>query len=113
MASRTSAALIEAEEHFRKALGLDAKFALAWVGLADTLALQNEYAGQPKDAGTRGAETAVARALELDPSLAEAWTSAGGIAYQRIQLERAEQMFRRAIAFNPNYATAYHWLSHL
>ena len=34
MAKRTSAALTEAEKYFRKAITLDAKFALAWAGLA-------------------------------------------------------------------------------
>ena len=33
-------------------IGLDPKFALAWVGLADTLALQTEYAGRPKEPGS-------------------------------------------------------------
>ena len=113
MATRNSVALTEAEDHFRKALALDPKFALAWTGLADTLALQIIYAGRPKDAALGDAETAVARALELDPNLAEAWASAGGIAYQRLQFDRAEQMLRRAIAFNANYATAHHWLSHV
>ena len=111
MAPRTSAALIEAEGHFRKAIGLDAKFALAWVGLADSLALQTEYAGRPKDAGLGEAERAVTRALELDPDLPEAWASAGNIASSGLQVERAEQMLRRAIALNPNYAPAHHWLS--
>ena len=90
MASRTSAALAEAEKHFRKAIALDPKFALAWAGLADTLTLQTVYAGRPRTAGLDEADKAAARALELDPNLAEAWASAGLIADQRLQLERAE-----------------------
>ena len=80
MAKRNSAALTEAEEHFRKAITLDPKFALAWTGLADTLALQTSYGGRPQDAGLGDAEQAVAKALELDQNLAEAWASAGLIA---------------------------------
>ena len=111
MAKRTSAALTEAEKYFRKATTLDAKFALAWAGLGDTLSLQTFYSGRPKDAGLGDAEKAVAKALELNPNLAEAWTAAGNIAGSRFQFDRAEQMLRRAIALNPNYATAHHWLS--
>ena len=80
MAARTSAGLIEAERHFRKAIALDPKFALAWVGLADTLSLQTGYGGRPIDAALGEAEQAVDRALELDPNLAEAWASAGMVA---------------------------------
>ena len=109
--SRTSAGLAEAEEHFRRAVALDPHFALAWVGLADTLAWQTFYSGRPRDAGLDEATQAVGRALELDANLAEAWASAGNIANGRLQFERGEQLLRRAIALNPNYALAHHWLS--
>ena len=110
MARRTSAGLADAEKHFRKAIALDPKFALAWAGLADTLTMQTSYAGRPQAAGLDEADKAAARALELDPNLAEAWASAGLIAHQRQQFERAETMLRRAIALNPNYAPAHQWL---
>jgi TolB-like protein/Tfp pilus assembly protein PilF len=107
MATRTSATLGEAEVHFRKAIALDPRFALAWTGLADALLQQTDYAGRSKDAGLDEAEKFVARALELDPNLAEAWYSAGNIANNRVQAEQAEEMLRRAIALNPNFANAY------
>ena len=113
MATRTSAALTAAEGHFRKAIVLDPKFALAWVGLADTLTLQTYYAGRPLAAGLGEAEKAAARARELDPNLAEAWASASLIAVQREQLEHGETMLRRAIALNPNYAPAHQWLGNI
>ena len=113
MASRTSAALTAAEGHLRKAIALDPKFALAWAGLADTLTFQTVYAGRPRAAGLDEADKAAARALELDPNLAQAWASAGLIADQRQQVERAETMLRRAIALNPNYAPAHQWLSRI
>ena len=50
--------------------------------------------------------------MALDPDLAEAWASAGGIANARAQYARAEPLLRRAIALNPNYATAHHWLGY-
>jgi TolB-like protein/cytochrome c-type biogenesis protein CcmH/NrfG len=111
LSRRTSAALAEAEEFFRKAVAIDPKFALAWAGLADTLTLQPQYTGRPGDAAFADAEQAVTRALELDLNLAEGWASAGLLASNRLQYERGEQMLRRAIALNPNYAPAHHWLS--
>ena len=111
LATRNSASLVEAEGHFRKAVALDPAFALAWVGLADAVALQTSYAGRPFDAAIQESEQAVARALKLNPDLAEAWTSAGNNAASGCSSEDAVQMFNRAIALNPNYSTAYHWLS--
>ena len=111
MASRTSAALTAAEGHFRKAIAFDRNFALAWAGLSDTLGLQASYGVRPKNSALDDAEQAVAKALELNPTLAEAWASAGMIAGNRLQFERSEQMLRRAVALNPNYAPAHHWLS--
>ena len=83
MAKRTSADLADAERFFREAIDLDPQFALAYVGLADSLTLQFGYSGAPKESGLRNAEKAVTEALELDPTLAEAWASAGLIAYYR------------------------------
>ena len=111
MAKRTSGGLIEAEKLFRKAIALDPRFALAYVGLADTLRLETEYSGQPLGATIAEADQVVSKALELDSNLAEAWASKGGIAIRLGQNEQAESLLRRAIALNPNYAIAHHWLS--
>jgi TolB-like protein len=110
MASRTSGGLTAAEQHFRKALALDQRFALAWTGLADALALQVFYGGKPKDIGLREADQAASRALELNPELAEAWASAGNVA-GFLNRERSVQLLHRAIELNPNYAPAHLWLS--
>ena len=113
MARRTSAGLADAEGFFRKAVDLDPKFALAYVGLADALFLQISYSGAPWESTQSNAEKAVAEALRLDPNLAEAWASSASIATNKGQLDRAESMFRRAIELNPNYATARHWYSNM
>ena len=113
MAKRTSAALADAEQFFQKAINLDPKFTLAYVGLADTLSLQIDYGGLPATSALARAGAAVAKALELDPNLAEAVTSSAWLAFQSGQFAEAESQFRRAIELNPNYATAYHWSSRL
>ncbi len=110
MARRNTESLDEAERFFREAIERDPEFALAHVGLADTLKLQTEYGTRPRVSGLEEAEQAAARALALDPGLAEAWTSKGGIANSRGAYAQAEELLRRAIELNPNYATAHHWL---
>jgi TolB-like protein/Tfp pilus assembly protein PilF len=111
MAKRTSAGLAEAEQFFRKAVSLDPSFALAHVGLADTLRLETEYSGASLDSKLPQAESSIQKALSIDPDLAEAWASRGGIAMSPADNTTAEQMLRRAIELNPNYSTAHHWLS--
>jgi TolB-like protein len=75
MARRTAESLADAEHFFQQAIDLDPAFALAYVGLSDSLALQIEHAGAQPDVTLARADAAVATALELDPNLAEAWAS--------------------------------------
>jgi tetratricopeptide (TPR) repeat protein len=107
MARRTAETLADAEHFFRQAIDLDPKFALAYVGLSDSLALQVEHAGASPEATLARAEAAVGTALELDPNLSEAWASSALIRSFRGQYDRADPLYRRSIALNPNYAAAY------
>jgi TolB-like protein/Flp pilus assembly protein TadD len=111
MARRSSESLAEAEQFFRKAIELDPQFALAYVGLAEVLALQIDYSGAAPAAVLTEADKSVAEALRLQPDLSEAWASAGGNAFFRRAYGDAETKFRRAIEINPNNATARHWNS--
>jgi eukaryotic-like serine/threonine-protein kinase len=107
---RSEESLRRAHEYFRQAIDRDPTYAAAYAGLADyyiTLANFNLMAAAeafPK------AKAAAARALDLDPSLAEAHTSMGSIRGS-YEWDRAgaEESFKRAIELNPNYATAHHW----
>ena len=115
MAKRTIAGLTDAEQFFREAIKLDPRFALGYVGLADTLSLQTQYglyglySDARRESTLSNAERAVAEALKLDSDLAEAWASAGLAAYYREHSSAPNPMFRRAIELNPNYAPARSW----
>ena len=61
MTRRTKHALSEAETHFERAIELDPDFALAYVGMADTIQLQFDYAGNHFTA--RAAATQLADSL--------------------------------------------------
>ena len=104
--------LKRAVEYFEGAIDLDPGFALAYTGLADTYMIQTQGWGlAPRDVFPKAREAA-ARALELDPTLAEAHASLG---FVRLVFdwdwEGAEAAFKRAIELNPNYASAPHWLA--
>jgi DNA-binding SARP family transcriptional activator len=107
---RTSDGLTKAIGYFEQAIQRDPIYALAYSGLADCYNLVSLYGVlPPKDTMPR-AKAAARKALELDSSLAEAHTS---LAYTFLYFDwewaAAEHAFRRALAINPNYATAHHW----
>ena len=109
MSNRTSTGLAEAERLFQKAIDRDPKFALAYVGLADTVRLQVGYSGKPRDASFTLAEELIARALTLTPDLPEALATSAAQAHLRGDYKRSEAEFQRSIALNPNYSNAYLW----
>ena len=107
---RTSADLAEAIRYFEEATAKDPTFARAYAALADAEVLLAGYSGVPPRSLDAKARAAVLRALELDPSSAEAHTAFALIVQVNdLDWRTAEQEFRRAIALNPNYATAHHW----
>jgi tetratricopeptide (TPR) repeat protein len=108
-ATRTVHALIKAETHFQQAIKLDPDFALAYVGLADAVVLQNVYGSLPEDEMLAKAEPFLHKALALDKNLGEAYASLGGLNYHIKAFEKSEAAYKYAIELNPNYATTYHW----
>ena len=99
-------------EYFRQAVEVDPNFALAWSGLADSYALLPHYSETSNPEVKATIRAAAAKALEVDPNLAEAHNSqAVFLATYEWNLLEAEEEFRQAIKLNPNYATAHHWLS--
>jgi TolB-like protein/Tfp pilus assembly protein PilF len=106
---RTGGMLKKALEQFEQAVEKDPTYALAYAGLADCYALQEQYAGTPSSETLPKARAAVLRALQIDDSLGEAHTSLGYINALSWQFREAEKEFKRGIELNPNYATAHHW----
>ncbi|MFN0112269.1 MAG: winged helix-turn-helix domain-containing protein [Blastocatellia bacterium] len=96
-------------ECFQEAIRLDPQYALAYAGLADSYALTSS--GLPPPERKAKSRPAAEQALKLDSELAEAHASLGFIKYKYDwDWAGAEQSLRHAIALNPNYPTAHHWL---
>ncbi len=100
-------------EFFQKAIELDPGYAAAYAGMADSyLVLAHHGRLSPLEAMPR-ARAAAIQAIQLDNSLAEAHNS---LALVRLSFDwdypAAESEFQKAIALNPNYATAHHWFAH-
>jgi tetratricopeptide (TPR) repeat protein len=107
---RNEEGLSKAVEYFQQAIAKDPNYAAAYAGLADAYALGGG-AGPLADTDVMGkAKAAADRALELDHDLAEAEASLGLIApFLDWNWASAQEHFERAIALDPNYATAHHW----
>jgi len=107
---RTGDDIRKAIEHFRAAIRLDADYALAYVGVAEAYLILGYYTSMPTSEAYVEAKTAVLKALELDPELAEAHASLAAIkAGDDWNLAGALEGFARAVELKPNYATAHQW----
>jgi tetratricopeptide (TPR) repeat protein len=108
MNSLTPANTRAGRRFLEQAVGLDPNYALAWAWLADVLV--SDYLNRWNDAGTEQldqAETAVRRAVAIDPDLALAHYADGFIHRAKGEHQAALVSFNRAIEINPNYARAY------
>ena len=105
---RTAEALQKSIESFNQAIDQDPRFALAYVGLADSYVVPGNRLS-PREAMPK-AKAAAMRALELDETLAEAHVSlARVLAAYDWDWTGAEREYKRAIDLNPRYATAHQW----
>jgi TolB-like protein len=106
--------ILKAKSFFEKAIEADPEFALAYAGLAQLYCLLPMYVSwRPGDAYPR-AMTLALKALELDSTLAEAYTAIGGVKYSYYwEFSGPIRDFQHAIKLNPNHSTAYQWYSDL
>jgi serine/threonine protein kinase/tetratricopeptide (TPR) repeat protein len=93
--------------HAKRALEIDPNFALAWSALADTQILRAIRGMAPPAEAAAEAAAAANRALELDPSLADAHASIGIILTHTGRLKEGIREFERAIELNPGNVMAY------
>jgi non-specific serine/threonine protein kinase len=98
-----------ANQQFEKAARLDPGYAPAYSGMADTYCILGFHYVASDQAFLR-AEAAARKALEIDPLLAEAHTSLGGVLlFYRWDWSNAERELQRALELNPSYSTAHLW----
>jgi tetratricopeptide (TPR) repeat protein len=98
----------------RNAIAADDSYAPAYSGLANSAAALNRMSLMAPDEANAIIRPAIARALELDPSLAEAHCMLGGYRlYSEWDWPGAEQSLRQAITLNPSSSVAYGGLAEL
>jgi TolB-like protein/DNA-binding winged helix-turn-helix (wHTH) protein/lipoprotein NlpI len=107
---RTDEGMKKGLAYFREAIALDPTFAQAYVGIADSYATLGLYAVLPPKEAFPAAKEAGRKALEMDPSLAEAHATLGFVAfYYDWDGRTVDSEFRQAFDKNANYAIGHSW----
>jgi len=109
MARRNSLDLDQAALEFQRAVELDPDFALAWIGVSETAALQSQYSDLGLVESLERRQMAAERALAIDDQLGEAYLGLASIHEFREERDEAEAAYLKAIDLSPGYATAYQW----
>ena len=103
MSTGTRTALRQAQAYYEDAVRKDPTFALAYVGLANCYLYQGTFRLIPPQDAFRQGGAALHKALELDETLGEAYSSLGYLAWQfEWKWQQAEKHLRHAIELNPN-----------
>ena len=108
---RTEESIQQALRFFEAAVQHDPDFARAHWGIAESYALLGEYAGTPVRERVAPIIAHATRALEIEPAMAGPRVTLADAYTQLWNWELAEREFRRAIALDPDHATAHHWYS--
>jgi len=99
--------LKKAQQSFEESIQTDPNFAPAYAGLANTYAYSAFAGALPKDQAYRSAKEALAKALQLDDSVGEAYDTLGVLSSEfDWDWEAADREFNRAIALAPSYSCA-------
>jgi len=106
--NRRPAGVVEAVKCFEQAVTQDPTYAPGYAGLADGLSSMGAWGLVPANEGCIKAKRLAQRALEIDPSLAEAHTSLAYATMYHYDFLAAEREFEQAIEINPRYAAGHH-----
>jgi serine/threonine protein kinase/tetratricopeptide (TPR) repeat protein len=109
--TRTKDGLQQSIQYFQQAIARDPNYAKAYAGLADAYTMLSTYEFVPYADATARAQQASTKALDLDATLGEAYASLGLVYDDRLDWNRADAAYKRAIDLNPGYASGHHWYS--
>jgi TolB-like protein/Tfp pilus assembly protein PilF/class 3 adenylate cyclase len=101
--------LRQAIAFYEQAIARDPNYALAYAAMAEAYVLLPFYAGTAQGEVFPKAKAAALKALQLDDKLAGAHTGLAWALCYDLDMVGSISEFQRAIALNPNYATAHQW----
>jgi len=106
---RTPDTLEKAKDYFNQAIQKDPGYAMAYVGLANYYVAAPDYSPIPESEAAPKAKAAAQKALQIDPSSADAHAALAGALWSLFDFSAADAEFRRTLELNPNVANAHHW----
>lgn len=108
---RTYPGYVKAKTEFEDAIRLDPFYSKAYAGLADVLSLlANRAQGAESDEFYGLAKKTALRAIEIDGSRPEGWTSLGWVRRtHEWDWKGSEEAFKKAIELDPEYVVARQW----
>ena len=110
---RGETSLRRALDYFEQAAKKDTTFARPYAGIANVYALLPLYANVRADSVMPLALSAINRAVSLDSTLSEAFTSRAALLQANWQWAEAERDYERSLRLDPNSAQAHQWYGEL
>ncbi len=108
--SYTESGFAKALDCYNQAIDLDPNYALAYTGIADYYNWLGVFTLRPFAECSAAAKQAATKAVELDPTSAEAYSALGfATICHDFDWAVAEAQHRQAVTINPNYSTGHHW----
>jgi len=104
---RTREGFLKSIDYFNQSIQEDPQYSLAYAGMADSYTLLCGYHILSPEASISKAKSAAEKAMQLNPTLAEAFEATGHIEFLAdVNWQKAEDNYKQAIQLNPSFATA-------
>lgn len=110
---RTATDNLKAIDYYRRALEADPEYALALASLSGALISTRRLNDRPLEEVIIEAEPLLNRALELEPTLADALAVKGWMMTEQLRFDEASALLEHALRINPNDAISHRTLGDL